>query len=87
MLGTPRLVLIDDPEACATPEERDAIRGAVRELRSPVDVTVILASSSVGALVGANQLFALDGHGRLLSESREGTVIPFRPTNASSETG
>jgi ABC-type branched-subunit amino acid transport system ATPase component len=86
LIRDPRLVLIDDPESCATPDERDAIRLAVRNLRARAGLTVVLASASVGALTGANQLFALDGHGRLLSESREGTVLSFKRAKPRSET-
>lgn len=70
----PRLLLLDEPAAGLTPEERQALVPAIRRLRDELGITVLLVEHDMSVVMGACDVVTVMNFGRRIAEGRPDEV-------------
>lgn len=76
LVREPRLLLVDEPAITHSPGERESIRELLHDLSRQFELAMLVASEEVSMMAGAPRILSV-GDGRVISNERPGTVVPF----------
>jgi len=76
LVREPRLLLVDEPAVLPSPFESDELYALLRSLGNERNLTVVVASENLAALIGTRRTMAISS-GTVRSMDQDGVIVPF----------